>query len=74
MTDFLSRFRSEVIEETLKVGDTVIISGRDEFKGFKGTVVSLKSISGETRYSIELEANGKKIERKIDSLNKSYSN
>lgn len=72
MTDFLSKFRQQAISETMAIGDTVMITGRDEFKAFRGTITGLKHVSGENRYTVELQANGRKIERKTESLSKCY--
>ena len=68
MTDFLTKFRQQAINETLSQGDTVIVVGTDEFKGFRGTVTGSKSVGGENIYSVELQANSKRIDRAKASL------
>lgn len=72
MTDFLTKFRQQAISEKIEIGDTIIVRGSDEFKGFRGTVTGIKQVSGENKYTVELQANSAKIERKPESLTKCY--
>jgi hypothetical protein len=72
MDSFLSTFRQQTINETITKGDTVLITGRDEFKGWIGIVVLTEEKSGETVYTIELEANSKKIKRFASNLRKEF--
>ncbi len=72
MTEFLTRFRQQALNDTLSLGDTVMVIGTDEFKGFRGTVTGSKSVGGENIYAVELQANSKRIDRAKSSLIKCY--
>lgn len=41
-SNFMTSFHQQVIKDNIKVGDTVTIIGKDDFKGLLGTVTSLK--------------------------------
>lgn len=69
--NFFSDFRQS-LTETINKGDVVQVIGRDEFKGWFGTVTKVKEISGERVFTVELEADGKRIERFRDALRKEY--
>jgi hypothetical protein len=63
---------SKQLNQNIDKGDTVQIVGKDEFKGYYGTVTKVKQISGECIFTVELEANGSCVERFQDSLKKEY--
>lgn len=53
--------------DNITIGDKIVVCGRDEYKGWNGTVVQL--IKGlQEIYVIELEATQKKIERKKNQI------
>ena len=60
------------LQETISKGDTVRIIGRDDYKGYLGTIIKTKELSGEKLYTIELEATSQRIERFQQSLRKQY--
>jgi len=68
----LSTFRQQAINEKIAKGDTVIITGRDEYKGWVGTVVGIEEVSGESVYIVELQADSKRIERFASNLRKEF--
>ena len=72
MTDFFSNFRQQALADTLSKGDNVRIIGKDSYKGWIGTVTRVKELSGENVYTIELQANNKRVERFKESLRKEY--
>ena len=71
---FFSDMQSQPIslENTINTGDTVQIIGKDQYKGWIGTVAHIKDISGEKVFIIELQATSERIERFKDSLRKQY--
>jgi hypothetical protein len=73
MDSFLSTFRQQAINEKIAKGDTVIVTGRDEYKGWVGIVVATEEVSGESVYTVELQADSKRIERFASNLRKEFS-
>jgi hypothetical protein len=45
-TNFLASFQQQVIKDNVKIGDTVTVIGKDQYKGLHGTV---------TRYYCRIE-------------------
>ena len=72
MTDFFTNFNQQALKDELSKGDTVRIIGKDQYKGWIGTVARIKNISGEHIYTIELQANSVRVERFKESLRKEY--
>lgn len=73
MTSFLTNFHKQVLTENVKVGDTVTVIGKDEFKGLRGTVTNQKLTTGEKIFIVELHANNRKIERAQLQIRKEYA-
>ena len=72
MSNFFTGFRAEALVDKLSKGDQIKVIGKDEYKGWLGTVIRVKKISGENIYTVELEANHMRIERFKDSLRKQF--
>ena len=72
MSDFFTNFKKQALTDTFAKGDTVRVIGKDPHKGWIGTVTRVKEISGEHLYTVELQANNKRIERYKESLRKEY--
>ena len=72
MSDFFSNFRNQALSDTHTIGDTVRIIGKDLYKGWIGTVTRVKELSGESVYTVELQANSQRVERYKESLRKEY--
>ena len=60
----------QTIDQTISQGDSVCVIGKDEYKGWVGTVTKVKEISGDKIFTIELQANHKRVERFRESLRK----
>lgn len=73
MNSFLTHFQKQAITNEISVGDHVIVSGKDEYKGWKGIVVQFKRISGEDIFTVELKANNLRIERLKQQLKKDFT-
>jgi hypothetical protein len=53
--------------------DKIKIVGKDKLKGLTGFVKRIKKESGVKIYTVELECNGKKIDRYKENLKKIYT-
>ena len=72
MDTFCATFRKHAIDEKLAKGDSVRIIGKDEYKGWLGSVIGVEEISGDCIFTIELQANSRRIERFGASLRKEF--
>lgn len=72
MDNFLTTFRKQAINEKIVKGDSVKIIGKDDYKGWTGVVINVEERSGDSVYTVELQANSKRIERFSASLRKEF--
>ncbi len=72
MESFYASFRKQAIDEKIAKGDSVRIIGKDDFKGWLGIVTTVEKVSGDHIYTVELQANSKRIERFGASLRKEF--
>lgn len=72
METFYASFRRQAIDEKLTKGDSVRIIGKDEYKGWLGIVIAVEELSGDCIFTVELQANSKRIERFGASLRKEF--
>lgn len=61
--------------DNISLNDDVIIVGPDDCKGLIGIVVAIKNseISANSVFTVELQANGKKIQRPVEHLKRYFA-
>ena len=72
MDTFYTNFRKQAIDEKIAKGDSVTIIGKDEYEGWSGVVIGVEELSGDRIFTIELQANSKRIERFGSALRKEF--
>jgi len=67
-------FSSSAFDNDISLNDRIVIVGKDELKGLIGIVVKIKHTQGmpEPIYTVELEANGKKVRRRLSNLKRHF--